>query len=273
MKRRHLFEIEDQPWFPSFLRDYMTDFLRFVGDQFDIYEAVEPLIVEGIRASGTTTMVDLASGGGGGLTRIGRRLRQEFPGLEIVLTDLFPNPEGLASIVAREPEMFRVEPEPVDARAVPERLRGLRTQFLSLHHFRPDDAVKILQNAVISGSPIGVFEAQRRDVAHLLKFSLSPLNVLLVTPLIRPFRLGRLLLTYLIPIVPLFVGWDGVVSVLRTYSPDELRAMIDQLDGADTFEWKVGETKSGMFTLTYLLGCPKDGSPEHRTQETIGETS
>ncbi len=258
MKRRHLFEIEDQPWFPNFLRDYMTDFLRFVGDQFDIYEAIEPMIAEGLRASGTQTIVDLASGGGGGLTRIVRRLRASFPELEVVLTDLYPNPEGLASVVAREPNIFRVETESVDARAVPGHLQGLRTQFLSLHHFRPEDAAKILQNAVNSGSPIGVFEAQRRDVGHLLKFSLSPLNVLLVTPLIRPFKLGRLLFTYLIPIVPVFVGWDGIVSVLRTYSPDELRAMIDQLEDADTFEWNVGETKSGMFTLTYLLGCPKD---------------
>ena len=32
MGRMHLFELEDQPWFPRLIRAYMQDHLRFMGD-------------------------------------------------------------------------------------------------------------------------------------------------------------------------------------------------------------------------------------------------
>ncbi len=51
-----------------------------------------------------------------------------------------------------------------------------------------------------------------------------PLGALLVTPFIRPFRWSRLVFTYVIPVLPLLIVFDGIVSCLRVYSPDELRA-------------------------------------------------
>lgn len=100
----------------------------------------------------------------------------------------------------------------IDARQVPESLEGFRTQFLSLHHFKPNDAKQILQNAVDSQSPIAVFEAQERSIPSVLAMLFFPISVLLSTPFIRLFGIGRLVFTYLIPVVPLFVLWDGLVS-------------------------------------------------------------
>ncbi len=90
--------------------------------------------------------------------------------------------------------------------------------FLSFHHFKPDEAMSILQNAVDSTLPIAIFEGQERNLSHFIKFLFSPINVLLITPFIRPFKFARILFTYFILIVPIFVFWDGNVSVLRTYS-------------------------------------------------------
>ena len=44
MKRIHLFEFEDQTWFPSFLRNYVTDFLQFLSNKAKVYESVVPEI-------------------------------------------------------------------------------------------------------------------------------------------------------------------------------------------------------------------------------------
>ena len=85
----------------------------------------------------------------------------------------------------------------------------------------------------------------------------SPLTVLIMTPFIRPFRLGRIVFTYLIPIVPLIVLWDGLVSSLRTYSVAEMKAMVAKLDNADSFEWEIERVKSGPAHILYLLGYPK----------------
>jgi uncharacterized protein YndB with AHSA1/START domain len=129
--------------------------------------------------------------------------------------------------------------------------------FLAFHHFKPADAVQILQNAVDSRQTIFIAEGQERSVPSLIAMFFSPLTVLFVTPLIRPFRWLRLLFTYLIPVIPLFVWWDGIVSSLRTYSIPELDALIRSVKNGDSFVWKTNRVKSGPAHLIYLTGIPK----------------
>lgn len=258
MARIHLFELEDFRWFPSALRNYMTDFLQFISNRFDIYKAVVPLIEEALQHADSEKIIDLASGGGGGLLKLSEHLKERNPCLKIVLTDFYPNIAAFRRTAAHS-RMFTYYEKPVNAMAVPSELVGLRTQFLSLHHFRPADAVKILQNAVDAGSPIALFESQERNVKSILSMLFSPVSVLLVTPFIRPFRIGRIVFTYLIPIVPLCILWDGVVSALRTYSTKEMHALVAQVNGHENYEWKIGKQKSGPGTVPYLIGYPKEG--------------
>lgn len=217
MKRRHLFELEDQQWFPTFIRNFGTDFLQFISNKADFYQAVVPIIKKGIEESGSETVIDLASGGGGGWQRLSQHLKPSFPNLKIVLTDYFPNISAFQEMQKRD-AVFQYETQSVNALDVPPTLKGFRTQFLSFHHFKEAEALQILQNAVNNKVPIGIFEGQERTIGNLIKNLFSPIFILLSTPFIRPFKLSRILFTYFIPIVPLFVMWDGVVSVLRTYT-------------------------------------------------------
>ena len=86
---------------------------------------------------------------------------------------------------------------------------------------------------------------------------LTPLIVWLVTPFIKPFRWERLLWTYLLPVVPFVVVFDGVVSCLRTYTVAELTAFTAELSGSG-YEWVVGEARAkGLRApVTYLIGYP-----------------
>ena len=146
----------------------------------------------------------------------------------------------------------------INAMNVPENLKGLRTQFLSLHHFRPNDAKQILQNAIDTQSTIAIFEAQERNLKSIIFMLFSPINVLLMTPFIKPFKIGRVIFTYLIPILPLLVLWDGLVSVLRTYSPKELDVLINDLENCEGYTWEIDRIKSGPSKIIYLLGYPNN---------------
>jgi hypothetical protein len=256
MARIHLFEFEDFQWFPTPIRNYMTDFLQFVSNRFDIYKAVVPLIEDALEHADSEKIIDLASGGGGGLLKLSDHLKQHHPCLKIVLTDFYPNKAAFERTAAQS-RMFTYYERSVDAMNVPSELVGLRTQFLSLHHFRPDDAVKILQNAVDSGSPIALFESQERNLKSIVSMLFSPLSVIFTTPFIRPFKIGRIVFTYLIPIVPLFILWDGIVSALRTYSVKEMEALVSRVKGHETYAWKIGKQKSGPATIPYLIGYKK----------------
>lgn len=256
MPRLHLFEFEDLEWFPHFLRNYGTDFLQFVSNKMKIYQPIVPLLEEALTKSGHNRIVDLGSGGGGGLLWLSKQLKKSHPEVKILLTDLYPNKTAFERTQKLSPDFEFIE-TPVDARNVPSHLIGLRTQFLSLHHFKPEDAQKILQNAVDSGSPIAIFEAQERSLTSFIGMFISPITLWLTTPFIRPFQLGRIIFTYLIPLVPLFVWWDGMVSVLRTYSVKEMHALVQNIKNKDDFDWKIGRVKGNPGVNLYLIGTKK----------------
>ncbi len=257
MGRIHLFEFEDQPWFPIFLRNYGTDFLQFLSNKTKMYKPIIPIIEKGVQESGTNQIIDLGSGGGGGLLWLNEELKKNNLNLKVLLTDYFPNLSAF-EYTKNQSDNFDYVKTPVDARDVPKDLKGLRTQFLSLHHFKPVDAKKIVQNAVDAKSPIAIFEAQERSFPSLLAMFFSPLSVILTTPFIRPFKWGRLIFTYLIPIVPLFVWWDGIVSSLRTYSVKEMNTLVQSLENTEDFNWEIGRIKSGPGVVLYLLGTKKN---------------
>lgn len=256
MKRKHLFEFEDQRWFPGFLRNYLTDFLQFVSNRFNIYKGIEPLLSQALKKTNSSQIIDLASGGGGGLLNLATALRKDHPQLKIILTDLYPN-EKAFEYTAQQSECFDYRKDAVDAMNVPQDLKGFRTQFLSLHHFREKDAVAIIQNAVNSNSPIAFFESQERNVKSVIAMIFSPLNVLFVTPFIRPFSIGRIFFTYIVPLVPLFVMLDGILSALRTYTVPEMQELVSRVDGNENYDWQIDKAKSGPATILYLIGTPK----------------
>lgn len=256
MKRPHLFEFEDFRWFPSFLRNYMTDFLQYISNRFDIYKAVTPMLEEVLERTQSTTIIDLASGGGGGLIKLSERLHEKRPDLKIVLTDFYPNITAFERTKKQAPG-FEYRSESIDAMRVPSELKGVRTQFLSLHHFHPDQAVQIIQNAVDANSAIVFFESQERNLPSVLAMLFSPINVLWMTPFIRPFSVGRIIFTYLIPLVPLFIMIDGVLSALRTYTVPEMEELVQRVKGNEAYEWKIGKQKSGPAYIPFLIGIPK----------------
>ncbi len=257
MKRFQYIELEDLPWFPAVLRDYMTDFLQITANKFQLFKGSIGILKKGLKESGGSKIVDLASGGGGAWLSLAPDLKDEHKELQVLLTDLYPNETALQRTVTKGgAETFSYESNSIDALDVPDELKGLRTQFLSFHHFPPDKAQQILQNAVDAGQPIAIFEAQERTIGDVIRHSFSPIFVLLITPFIRPFKLSRLLFTYLIPILPLAVLHDGVVSVLRTYSVDEMKAMAADVKGHENYHWEIDSNNDGPTKILYLLAYP-----------------
>lgn len=256
MRRVHLFEFEDFKWFPSFLRNYMTDFLQFLTNKSRLFKPSLSILDKILTDTGENRIIDLGSGGGGGLLWIADELVKNHPNLEILMTDLYPNISAF-EFTKRKNDSFSYSAEPIDARNVPDNLDGLRTQFLSLHHFKPEDARSILKNAIDSNSNIAIFEGQERSAASIIAMIFSPISVWLTTLFIRPFKLGRIVFTYLIPLVPIFVLWDGVVSALRTYSVEEMEELVDKLENKEAYEWQIGRVKSGPGVNLYLTGIKK----------------
>lgn len=255
MKRRHLFELEDQPWFPRVVRDLATDYLQFIQTSVRLDRAVAPLIRRALADGRVTGIVDLCSGGSGPLLMLVRDLAAAGMPVHATMTDLFPNLPAFREIAAASGGLITFVADSVDARAVPAALTGLRTVFNGFHHLRPEDARAVLHAAAAARQPIAVFEVSDRTVRALVSVLLTPIAVWIATPFIRPFRWRRLLLTYPLPAVPFTCLWDGVVSQLRAYTAEEMLVMGEHAPG---MRWEAGHIPiaKGQARMTYLLGIP-----------------
>ena len=255
--RLHLMEWNDQPWLPEVLRRSETDYLATVLELADPFAPLVPRIAAACERTGTDRFVDLCAGGAGPWSRLQPALTAALGRpVRATLTDLYQHPGAFARASAATSGAVTGETAPVAARAVPPHLSGFRTMFDALHHLRPADARAVLADAHRARRPILIAEGTRRSAAAVLGMLLVPLIVLLITPRIRPFSWARLLFTYLVPLVPLLVLWDGVVSCLRTYRPEELRAFTADLGGGYT--WDIGTYRHRGVSVTYVLGEPTE---------------
>jgi hypothetical protein len=251
-----LFEFHDQPWFPVLFRDYVTDGLQAVLSLGGIYRGSAPRLKNAFETCKASRVVDLCSGGSGPWPWLQESLRDgQGRVAEICLTDLYPNTAAFERMQQESHGTITYWPESVDATKVPAQLTGFRTIFSSFHHFPKPQAIGILQNAVDNRQGIGIFEAARCHPITLAQTTLMFFGGLVTAPLIRPFRFSRLFWTYILPVIPFFLWYDGVISCLRAYSTTQLREMIATLH-ADGYVWEVGKEPRGLVTVTYLLGYP-----------------
>lgn len=255
MKRIHFFELEDKRWFPVMFRNLLTDALQFGITAFQLYEPIVPLLNKILQHMNTTQIIDLCSGASGPWTHL-----QEQSPVTVTLTDKYPNIKTFERISKVSKGQIRYIVESVDATNVPAYLKGVRTIFTGFHHFRPKFAKAILQNAVDQQVAICIFEFTERRLQNLLLTPLiTPLTIFLTTPFMKPMTLSRFFWTYIIPVVPLAISWDSIISNLRTYSIQELKEFTSTVKG-DGYIWEIGKTispKVKAINITYLLGYPE----------------
>lgn len=264
MRRVQLFEWEDQPWLPRVFRDFITDHLRYTHNEAmraPVNVAMATRLASLLARTQTTQIVDLCAGGGGPVAEIGRILVEELSvPVKILLTDLFPNVAAFKALEAQSGSRVSARYESTNATDVPGELRGLRTMFTALHHFRPSSVKLVLADAVRKGAPIAVFEPMERTLRMLALVGLmSFLRGFTHTHRVGRLTIGRFLLTYVIPLSPVMFAWDGAVSTLRMYTADELLELARSVS-VDGYQWEAGRFDVagpfGLMPTTYLFGLP-----------------
>lgn len=251
MWRLHLFEFGDQPWFPQVLHDAETAYLTAAYRLFPLPRLWADKLETVLRRGEPAQILDLCSGSGGAMPMIIDELAARGYDVRATLTDLYPNP---ASTVHPR---ITWRSEPVDARCVPRELTGTRTMFSAFHHLRPDAAKAILKDAFERRQPICIFESGQGNLLGIASMIGVPFAVLALMPFVRPLRWQYLLFTYLIPVLPLIVLWDGLVSMVRIYSLEQMKELTAGL-AAPGYAWEIGRLHLINIPggLPYLIGRP-----------------
>jgi len=258
MKRVQLVELEDLNWWPKCFRDAATDNLQFARNLGDQYAPIIPRLRQNVKRAVAHRIVDLCSGGGGPWLGMHWEFnKDEYPHIEICLTDKYPNLNAFKYAQNTSQNRITFYPDPVDATRLPSDLKGFRTPFSSFHHFPPQEGRRILKYSFEKRQGIGVFQMAAKRPIKIFLMCFIPLGVFLFTPFIRPFRWSRLIWTYLIPVVPMVGLFDGIVSCLRTYSELELAELVEDFQTSE-YRWDIGEEKipHSPVSIRYLIGYP-----------------
>jgi hypothetical protein len=255
--RLHAPEIEDQPWCPLFLRDGLTDFLTDSAELLGLYDTATASIAALVRRHQARCLVDLCAGAGGPVVRTRELLRRDHGlDVDVVLTDLYPNRGAFARMAEQSGGRVRGRLEPTDATRVPKDVVGLRTVFNGFHHFRPEVARAIVEDAARQRQPFISLEVVERRVRTIATVSGAPLLAMALA-LARPRSVSRLLCSTLIPIIPGAAGWDGLMSCARAYGVAELADLTANIH-VDGYSFRVEQVSCRWIPLriTMLIGEP-----------------
>ncbi len=242
LPRIQAFEFNDSSWVPASLRDTLIETLSRSLDWGGFTRPLVPVIERFLVESNTREVLDLCAGAGGPamiLSHEAVRLGRTPP--KILMTDLFPRVHSWTRARERYQGAIDFIAEPVDATQIPAALSEGRARMMinAFHHFPPGLAQAILKDAVRSRAPIFIAESFERDPRGALPMIPVGIPALLATPLLSPRdRLAKAAWAWLTPIGIATGGWDAIISTLRTYSEQELRAFVEPL--GDGYGWTYG---------------------------------
>jgi hypothetical protein len=256
LPRLHLFEWEDQYFFPHAIRNALTKYLFMVWTVGRFYKSTLPVLQDVLRSTTRTQIYDLCSGSGGAWSHIVKEMHTLHPTLTVHLSDHYPNLEAFEQLTTHSNGSIQFNPTSVDARSTAFPEGSIVTLLLALHHFMPEDVRKILSNATEQHTPIVIFEIQQRTLFDMLIMLVHIPLCWLVMPFMQP-SWTQLFFTYVLPIIPLCIVWDGIVSALRTYTPTELHDLAKDIDQSNEFKWTSGKSPHPIHNLTYFVGTPK----------------
>lgn len=243
LPRLHLFETEELPWLPSFVRRGIINALGLILRTVDAYAYAFDSFVR--WSNGGAEILDLGSGSGDHVAEILRFRRRSgndtTAPLTVCLSDLAPDVERFRRLQAQFPAQIRYVTQRLDATRVGVALgRDLRSMFTAFHHLRPHQARALLLDAAQYSNGVFIFEPQTRRVSSLLANVMGLVFGVVAPFVVRPFDWRIALFSTVLPIIPLLLVFDGVVSVLRSYTVAEVEAMIASLPDND-FDWEVRE--------------------------------
>ena len=234
LPRLHLFEFNDSPWAPQWLRESIVRALSEANRLGGLVDGVVGPLTRCLERTGTNEVLELCSGAGGPAEILLEALHRVHPKARLVLSDLFPMIREWERLRERHPQSLSYIEAPLDAMAIPPALAQGRVAMLvnGLHHFTPPEAQRLLRSVCAHAQGLFIAEGLIRNPLSFV--AMAPMGLAgLATSLNRAEgnNSERWLRRLSAPVTLAAGAWDGLVSSMRMYQLSELREMVRGLDG------------------------------------------
>lgn len=242
-------ELEDQSWFPHWLRRHQMEFLSFTAKHLPLYDPIAPIILNLQKCCKITSWTDACSGAGGPVIRLHKKCNCS---VSTLLTDVFPQPNSI-----QQNNIIKYHSTPINIIHDNLPQQGFVTLFNSFHHFTFEQQSAIIHQFRQEKRPFLVAELLEPNLLSLLSVMfITTVGQWLLVPFMYPFRWERLFFTYIIPIHLITVLWDGIVSVFRSPSKKHWKKLTYKLSSTD-YEVTYFRRKGKLCNVSGLVGVPK----------------
>ncbi|MEM6765501.1 MAG: hypothetical protein AAF824_24730 [Bacteroidota bacterium] len=227
MKRKHTPQFLSQAWVPNYLKTMVKEFMTWFVGKIGAAKPFMPVIEEALTHTENRTILNIGHESGAGIETVKPYLDDDI------------------HIIAAKLSLYE------------EKQKGLYLSVNGFHQLRQEEASSLLEQIVARGNPVAVVEGNNDSLWQVVGMTIFvPLTVLLTAPLVKPFRFGRLIFTYLIPVLPLITMIDGCMALFRLYAPSDLDELTHSID-APSYQWRSGKMDNGRGgKIIYLLGYP-----------------
>ena len=226
MKRKQVPQFTNTNWFPAFLTRCIFEFMTWFVNKVNAAKPFVPVIEEGLKYADRLVVIDKKGGAG---------FETVDPLIDEKIKRVFVNPDH-----------FKASEE------------GLYLSVNSFHQFSVEKAKDILIHIAQKRQPIVVVEGNNDSLWQVFGMTIIvPLTVLLTAPFVKPFRLERIVFTYLIPLLPLVTFMDGFLALFKLYAPEDLDELTSSIE-SEGYHWRSGKLDNGRGgKIIYLIGYPE----------------
>lgn len=237
-------ELEDYPWFPSILRKMQLEYVGWISVQLQLYRPVLKIL----ERFPTSRWIDLASGSGWPAFYL---QKNSTPQIQYLLSDLYPS-----SVSSEVKNYIEVEEEPLDLINFQPESGKQYSLFNAFHHFTSTQQKQLLKKIKEAKASCLIVEVLEPSILCFLQVSIAAFVIQALTAwAIRPFSILRILTTYILPIQLITVAWDGWLSVLKSKSLNQYKALINNLSD-NQYSIEVKRIKQLRGNLIVILAQP-----------------
>lgn len=226
------FEFGDLAAAPAFYHQFLREFMSKIYLVFGIHKLWRSEISSFVKKQNSQCIHDPCAGSGYVNQLIFESLPRELDA-KFYLSDLMTNesPEFAKQINALGYKNLKFAESPVDLLKIEAENQMPKMFVNSFHHFSREQVKEILKNTLGQGKEVLVLEYCRKTPDSLLSMLFGAILSLIFFPFVveKKYILPSFIFCFLVPIIPLMLVWDGVVSCLRTHSVSSLRQILMEL--------------------------------------------
>lgn len=211
---------------PSFIKNFMPEFLDFI---VTLVAANKPFIkLIQIQPNLKQEFYLYAPDVGGSSILLVSELKKVFPESRIYIVNDDLSEQRRNHYIQLNPELLNqatfISIKNLDTK--PSDTERILIAINHAHLISDSDLSQELKNITDYFDQVLIGEGNNKSTRQVIgMLLLSPLVALVLSPRVQPFRISRIIFTYLIPLFPLMISWDGIVALFKIRAPQIIESL------------------------------------------------